>query len=145
MASSTINFLLSSTFTIFTSLARLPHLSRPVGAAERSWLTRPARVGRMDDCGSEYRGYGGYATSFLGTYSNSSSSRDNSPHDHHAVEARSRLEQKCCGATWKNLCLQRWETDGGRSTKLNAIHSHYEAMCLIIVSLKNGQLTKGQM
>jgi hypothetical protein len=64
---------------------------------------------------------------------------------HHAVEARSRLEQKCCSATWKNLCLQRWETDGGRSTKLNAVHSHYEVMCLIIVSLKNGQLTKGQM
>ena len=64
---------------------------------------------------------------------------------HHAVEARSRLEQKCCSATWKNLCLQHWKTDGGRSTKLNAVHSHCEAMCLIIVSLKDGQLTKGQM
>jgi hypothetical protein len=25
---------------------------------------------------------------------------------HNAVEARSRLEQMCCGATWKNLHLQ---------------------------------------
>jgi hypothetical protein len=61
---------------------------------------------------------------------------------HNAVEARSRLEQMCCGATWKNLRLQQWKTDGGRSTKLNAVHIHYEAICLRIVSLKNSQLTR---